>query len=207
MRLGRGARIAGGLLLVIVALGATAWLFRDALPFSWNREVPEPTEISPEAAAVASEKLRRLQTEGDTVRLSEIELASLLRYRTPLWAAGMLNEPSVDFAGDTVRLSGMVPTDRLPSHPQINSVRAFLPDSSRVDLRGVLLARGERRIAVDVAELSFAGIPIPSRYYPAMLTQLGRKDEPGLPVTALSLPLPLGVGSVRIVDGYLVLAP
>lgn len=206
MNKGGGVRRYAALIAAVLVLGVAGWWLRDGLPFA-RRGTPEATEISPEAAASAETKLRALRERGETVRLSEVEVASLLRYRAPVWAAGVVNQPTIEMSEDTVRLSGLVPTDRLPAHPQLDQVRAFLPESSRVEVAGVVRPLAPGRIAVAVAEISFAGIPIPARYYGEMLVRMGRRDEPGLPANAFAVPLPVGVSEVRVQDGSLVLSP
>jgi hypothetical protein len=45
-------------------------------------------------------------------------------------------------------------------------------------------------MAVDIGQVTFAGIPIPARYYPDVLQRFGRSDEPGLAPTAIGITLP-----------------
>jgi hypothetical protein len=194
------ARVAGVLvLLLLLPLAFVWWRYRSGEPV--------PTQVSPEAAALAETKLKRLQAEKEAVQLSEVELASLMRYRAPGWAEGMVRRPSVSFAGDTVQVSGMVPTDRLPDNPELNQVRGLLPDSARVDVTGTLQPLEPGRVALEVSEVTLQGIPIPRRYYPPVLQRLGRRDEPGLSPTALPIRLPQGVREARIQTGHLVLTP
>lgn len=195
---GRAALVA--LLVLAAGLGGLAWWLRGG-------EEAEPVEISPEAAEVAEEKLERLRTEGEEVALSAVELSSLLRYRAPVWATNTVGEPAVALSGDTVVVSGIVPTDRLPSHPELDRVRALLPDSSRFEIVGHVRPLDSGRAALEVAEVEFAGLPIPARYYPDVLRRIGRQDEPGLSPTALAVRLPEGVGSARVEDGRLILTP
>jgi hypothetical protein len=105
---GVGAVVA---LVVLVGLLAVGYLFRDRLLGGGL----EPTEASPEVAAAAEAKLEQLRAGGDSVRLSGVEITSLLRYRAPAAALEMVHDPAVVIAGDTIRLTGRVPTDRLPS--------------------------------------------------------------------------------------------
>lgn len=191
-----------------VALGALVlavagwWLFRDL----WGGRYV-PTEVSQEAAELAEAKLERLRTDGETVSLSAVELSSLLRFRSPQWVAGAVGEPSVAISGDTVILSGSIPTDRLPSHPELNAVRQFLPDSGQAVIRGQVSPRGTGRVTLRVLQVEYAGIPIPGRFYPQVLERIGRVDEPGLAPNAIVVRLPPGVGSARFQDGFLTLTP
>jgi hypothetical protein len=104
-------------------------------------------------------------------------------------------------------LSGSVPTDRLPSHPQLEQVRPLLPDTSRFQIVGHVRPLGEGRAALEVAEVEFAGLPVPERFFPELLRRIGRRDEPGLAETALAVSLPQGVGSARVERGLLILSP
>ena len=200
----KGGALAAVLLLVTL-LGA-GWYFREPLLALMGRG-SDPVEVSPEAAAMAEEKLERLRTDGDTARLSSIEASSLLRFRGPAWLTGRVHEPGVEFSSDTVRVSGTIATDQLPSHPELDRVRVLLPDSSRVEVSGVLSPLASGRMAVDIDEVTFAGIPIPERYYPDVLARFGREDEPGLGPSAFAVPLPEGVGGARVENGALVLTP
>jgi hypothetical protein len=201
----RGGAVIGGLVFLLALLGA-GWWFRDDILRLVGRE-REPVEVSPEAAAIAEEKIERLRTEGDTARLSSVEVSSLLRYRGPAWLSQRVHEPDVRFASDTVRVGGTIATSELPSHPELDRVRVLLPDSSRVDIAGGLTALPSGRMAMEIGEVKFAGIPIPVRYYPDVLQRFGRQDEPGLAPTAIAVPLPDGVGGARVEGGYLVLTP
>ena len=194
-----------GLVLVVALLGA-GWYFREPLLALVGRG-NDPVEVSPEAADAAEEKLLRLRSGGEVARLSSVEASSLLRFRTPPWLSGRVHEPGVEFASDTVRLSGTIATGDLPSHPELDRVRVLLPDSSRVEVSGVIAPLASGRIAMDVDRVTFAGIPIPNRYYPDVLARFGRVDEPGLGPSSLAVPLPDGVGAARVENGSLVLSP
>lgn len=202
----RGTGVLPAVLVLVLAIGALGWWFRGDL-LSWWQGDPAPTEVSEEAAVVAEQKLERLRADRDTVSLSAVELSSLLRFRAPVWATNSVAEPSVALAGDTVVLSGVVPTDQLPPHPELERVRGLLPDSARFEITGHVRPLQDGRAALEVAEVEFAGIPIPARYYPELLRRIGRQDEPGLPETALAVRLPEGVGSARIESGHLILTP
>jgi hypothetical protein len=206
MRTSRVVGWLGAVLLGIVVLGLVAWAFRDDLLQRWNPAV-EYTEVSPEAAASAEEKLERLRTRGDTVRLSEVELASYLRFRLAEQYSDLLRNPAAGMAGDTIRLGGSLPTERLPNLQELERVRAFLPDTTRVDIAGRLTTQQPGRGVIEIGEVAVAGVPVPPRYYPSVLERIGRRDEPGLAENALAFPLPQGVGTARVEGGYLILTP
>ena len=195
----RRSRVIPGVLVLLLLAGAGWWMLRG--------RQSEPVEVSEEAAAAAEGKLERLRAEGEPARLSEVELSSLLRFRSPAWFSERVGEPSVELDGDTVRVGGTIATSELPSHPDLDRVRVLLPDSSDVDVVGRLEALPSGRAALDIDRVEFAGIPIPERYYPDVLARFGRQEEPGLGPHAIAVPLPAGVGSVRAEGGYLILTP
>jgi hypothetical protein len=189
---------------VLLLAGGAAWWFRDSIPFL---DRGDGVEVSPEAAAEAEAKLARMRADGQPVRLSSVELSSLLRYRGEAWAPAELRDPEVRIAGDTLMVSAVIPTDRIPSHPDLDRVRSLLPDSARVEVAGSVRSLGGGRAAMEVRQVEFAGIPIPERYYPPMLERIGRTDEPDLAPTEMGLKLPPGVSEVRVENGYLLLIP
>lgn len=197
------ARIVAGVFLAFLLLLGAAWWFGRGY-FGARVEV---TEVSAEAARSAEAKLERLRGRGQTARLSSAEITSLLRFRAPAAALQSIRDPAVRMSGDTLRLSGRIPTDRIPAQSDLDRVRAFLPDTAPLEIRGRLTPMARGRVALDVREVHFAGVPIPDGYYPAMLERLGRRPEPGLPPTAVALPLPDGVGAARVEDGHLILSP
>lgn len=197
-------------LLALIGLGAlllVGWQFRDRIPGPWNREEAAPTQVSPEAAASADAKLERLRTNGETIRLSDVEFTSYLRYRYRDALAGQLDSATVDFAGDTVTLAGRFPTDRLPETREVRAMRDFLPDTADVKLRGSLRTVQPGTAAVKVDVLSFARVAIPRSVYPDLLRKAGRRDAPGLGPDEYAFPLPPGVGTARVENSELVLAP
>lgn len=197
-------KLLGTLLLLVLLLAGAAWLFRDSLPFL---HTPERVEVSPEAADDAEDKLTRMRSEGDPARLSSVELSSLLKYRSPGWAPSTIRDPEVRMNGDTLSIAGTIPTDLIPSHPDLDRVRSLLPDTARVEVSGGVRTLGNGRAALAVREVEFAGIPIPDRYYPPMLAHFGRRDEGALAPEELAVTLPRGVSEVRVEGGYLILIP
>jgi hypothetical protein len=203
-------RRGGGLLagLVLVLLLAGGWLFfRDDVARLLGGGRPEATAVSQEAATQAEEKLARLAQDGETVRLNDVEFTSLMRYRLRDRIPGDLESPAVSFRGDTVRLMARVPSDRLPDVPELGAARSFLPDTADVDVVGRLAPLQNGRAAFEVQRITFAGIPVPDRFYPQALERMGRRDEPGLSASAYPFALPNGVGAARVEGGELILTP
>lgn len=202
----RRRRFALAALVLVLALLVAGWWFRDEIVGALMG-TPEPVEVSPEAAESAEAKLRQLREGGEEARLSEVELSSLLRYRSPDWAAGTIRDPSVRMSGEDVTVTGIVPTDRLPSHPDLDAVRGFLPDSAGIEVTGRVVPMHDGRAAFEIRSVEFAGLPIPERYYSDVLARVGRRDEPGLAPNAVAVRLPPAVSGVRVEGGYLILTP
>lgn len=199
----RGGRLLA-LLVVLAGIGAAVWLFRDRLPgFGAERMA---SEVSPEAAALAERKLRALR-DGRTVRMNDVELTSLLRFRLRDRIPGDLAEPTIRLAGDTVELSARIPTDRLPPIRELERVRGFLPDTADVQLSGAVRTREPGRGYFLVRAVRFAGIPIPPRFFPEALRNLGRPPDSALPAEAFPFRFPDGVATVRVDSGTLLLQP
>ena len=60
-------------------------------------------------------KLDRLRENGDTVRLSGAEFTSYIRFRmADRFATGDIELPVVNFEGETVKVAGRLPKDRIP---------------------------------------------------------------------------------------------
>ena len=192
------------LILLLAVLGAGVWRLRDRIPGFGTP--PEATEISPAAAEQAEAKLRALRDGGGPVRLNEVELNSLIRYRLGGQIPGDIADPRIQISGDTVRIAGRIPADLLPRVREIERIRAFLPDTADLQIAGQLQA-GAGQAYFDVRDVQFAGIPVPPRFYPDALRRLGRPERPNLPETAYPFRLPEGVGDVRAEGGALILEP
>ena len=193
------------LLLGLVVVGGAIWWFRDSLPLPGGGTVA--TEVSPEAAEDAEEKLLSLRSGGEEIRLNSAELSSLLIYRRPEWAPEAVRSPLIRMEGDTLRMAATIPTAGIPSHPDLDRIRGLLPDSARLEVAGRVRTLHGGRAALDVRAVELAGIPVPERYYPPMLERFGRSGTTGLRPTELDLPLPPGVSEVRVENGFLVLIP
>jgi hypothetical protein len=189
--------------LALVLLVAGGWMMRDRL---LGRGDTAHVEVSPEAAAAAEEKLRRLTENGEEVRLTGVEFTSLVRYRYG-GLVDALSDPSVSFAGDTVVLAGRLAAEHLPRVEELDRIRMLLPDTTAVTIQGRLEPLDAGRAAFEVRSVEVARIPVPARFYPPVLERIGRRDEAGLSATAVALRLPPGATSARVEQGHLVLTP
>jgi hypothetical protein len=202
------ARRRGGVLGVVGVLAVLAlavWVFRDRIP-GLGRPSAVATQVSPEAAKQAQEKLARMRETGDTVHLNAVEFTSLLRYDLA-GLTGPLREPSVDFVDNTLKLSGRIATGLLPKHPELDKVRRFLPDTADVMVSGSLRTLRPGHAALSVRDVSFARFPVPAAYYPQALKGLGRRADPAAREDEYPFTLPPGVASAEVEAGELVLTP
>jgi hypothetical protein len=194
-------------LVVAALLLLLGWAFRDDLRRALMGSGRQTTEVSEAAAASAEAKVQRVREHGETVELSEVEIASLVRYRWGGWLPGGLDEPWVALRADTLYLGGNVSADRIPEIPELSRVRFLLPDTVPVEVGGRLTPLGAGRVSFEILALEVSQVPVPSRYHDNLAERLGRPDDPDLGPTAIPLPLPDGVGSAEVRGGVLILGP
>jgi hypothetical protein len=201
----RGAGRTLVLLGVLLVVAGGLWFFRGLIPGPWNRPVVH-TEVSEEAAASADEKLARMRDDGDTVRLSGVEFTSYVRYRMAERFSLDLETPVVTFEGETIRVDGRVPKERIPVGQLPRAARSFVPDTADVAVSGSLRTVAPGRAALRVESASFARIPVPREQYLTLLDRVA-PAEPGVADDELAFQLPSGVGAAHVENGALVLVP
>jgi hypothetical protein len=201
----RGAGRAVAVLAVLAVVGVGAWFFRGMIPGPWSRQ-PVYTEVSEEAAAAADAKLDRLRENGDPAHLSGVEFTSYVRYRMADRFALDVDVPVVSFEGETIRVDGRLPTDRLPTGHLPRAAVRFLPDTADVAVSGKLRTLAPGRAALRVESASFARVPVPREQYLSLLDRVTR-DEAGVGEDEVAFQLPSGVGSAQVQGGELVLFP
>jgi hypothetical protein len=205
MAMAGGVRRAGAGIAGLAVLAGGLWLGRDLVPGPWNRP-PVHTEVSEEAAAAADEKLGRMRDRGDTVRLSGVEFTSYIRYRMAGRFALDLEVPVVSFEGETVRVDGRVPKERIPMSQVPRAGRAFIPDTADVAVSGRLRTLAPGRAALRIESASFARFPVGRELFVPLLDRVA-PDEPGVAEDEMAFQLPPGAGAARIENGELVLFP
>jgi hypothetical protein len=196
-------------LVILAGIIGAAWQFGPDL-YDDVRGAPEP----PEDALVASQSLSDdaearlvslLDGTREEISLAGIELESLLRFRfAEAWPEGIA-APTVRLRDDELQLGVRISRDRLPSLPELETILSFLPDTVPVTLHGRVLALSGGDAALLVHRIEAASVPIPRRFFPAILerVQSGRRSD--LPPEALHLPLPEAIGSARVEGDRLVL--
>ena len=205
-----------GIAVLIVLAAYAGWKGGDAvfprletaLGIGDAREPAMSARVTPEAAALAREKIEAFRESEDAVelRLKAFEVSSLLRYSlTGVLPRGVV-EPSVNMEGDRIELlAGVVPSV-LPDLPDLGGITGVIvPDTVSVSASGSLVPFGERGSMLLVRELVVGGIRIPSSAFPDILAALGRKHEQGLPASAILAPAFREIKSAYIEGGELVL--
>jgi len=207
-------------LLILVAIVAAAWFYREpllelghAVADRWTElrrtdpAAAEPVEpASPELAAIAQAKLDDVRG-GQATRaaFSSAELQSLLEYRYRGLLPAFVDSPRVELDGDRVRLRVRVPISRIPRAAELGDIVDLLPDTTELDVRGRVLPAEDGTIALAVEDVSAHRIPLPHRLVPMALEVLGREPGPGLPRDAISIPLPAGAHAAYVRADSLVL--
>lgn len=199
-------------LAVIAGVLVVGWLNRDQIERVWRSvrvEVDAPASdsaVSPEAAQRAQDKLTALETgRDDRVALGEDELQSLIQYRYSQMLPIFTDTPRITLEDSVIRLRARLPVDKLPRVNELGQIAALLPDTTEIAVTGAVLPLGRGRVALAVEQMSAADIPLPRQMVPAVLRQLGRKDQPGVPDNAVGVSLPPGAGGAYIERDSLVL--
>lgn len=197
-------------LVVLAILLVAAWRFG---PDVWERAVgveeetsESEVEPSPELADLALERFRRtIAGEAETSSFSALELESLLRYRAADHLPQGVTEPTVEIRDGELRLGAQVSVELLPRIPELERVRELLPDRVPVELRGLLLTLEGVGPVFLVQRIAAAGVPIPRRLHEEVLEGVRTGEGRGLPPEAIRLPLPVGIRTLRVQDGELII--
>ena len=202
-----GGCVARVLVLALLLVGAAVvWFNRGALGDAWDRLTGNETEVSPEIAARADEKLASLGTaDGPTqVGLTESELQSLVEYRWSGFLPPDVVDPKVELSDGRVALQGSVATARFGQVSELRDVIAFLPDTASLRAVGQFVPLDQGHVALEVHELGAASIPVPKQLIPTILSRFRGSSAPGLAPNALSVPLPPGISNVFVSGDSLV---
>jgi len=195
-------------LLLLIGVGAiAATILRPDITRFLGRTDGPTAESSVTAAESAEEKLRLLMEAGQEVRLTPEEAASLFDAQLSGWIPAEFRRPGLGIGGDTLFLHAAIPTERLPTFSEMEGIRRLLPDTAQVEIAGHLGPFEAGSAEFDVVRIRIARIPVPVRYYPAVLDQLGRRIDERLGPTSVLVPLPHPMRSARVEANHLVLTP
>ncbi len=205
----RGCLARIGCLTLLVAGVAAGWAYQDDIASWWEERAAAPaaTEPSEERAGRAEARLARTlgrQRPGE-VRLSGVEVQSLVRYRVAPRLPPGVADPEVTLRDSTARITASLDLGRLVEGELPALVRRMVGDSARVTaaVRPGADAPGRLRLRVD--ELRAGAVQVPSVMLPWLLAELGlpTADDDGRSVV---LEVGFGLTAARVEDGSLVLA-
>lgn len=210
----RGCLVGTGAATILLVAAWGGWRYGGEVFPTLERWVATPAPSAPtglqpsrELADDALDRFNAFRTAGapdSTLRLSAAELTSIVRYSIPQLLPEGVQEPTVELDGDQVILSARVAIDAFPDVQSVQDVVSLLPDTVRIEMRASLLRLDGEYAALVFDGVEASGIPMPDRVIPAILASLGRSDVPGLPRTALAVPLPTGIRSAYAAEGSLV---
>lgn len=193
-------------LALIAAVLAVGWSNRRTVVRLWDQAFGTERQASEELAAQAAAKLSGLGRAGVTrVAFREPELQSLVQYR---WAASLppdLEAPRVGLGAGRIDLEGRVPTARLGGIAELREILSFLPDTTSVRATASFVPLDGRHVALEIHELGAAGIPIPRRLIPPILSHFRLEGQPDAGPNSVAVPLPVGIGNVFVSGDSLVL--
>ncbi|MDE2677373.1 MAG: hypothetical protein OXI76_05655 [Gemmatimonadota bacterium] len=207
-------RLALAVLFVLAAYAGWKWgdvvfpRLETAIGIGDTEESAAPELVTPEAADLARERIEAFRESEDALelRLKAFEVSSLLRYSVPGVLPRGVVEPTVKMEGDRIELMAGVIPSALPEFPDLGGITGAIgPDTVSVSASGSLLPFGEQGSMLLLSEIVVGGIPIPSSAFPEILAALGRKDEQGLPASAILAPVFKEIRSAYIEGGELVL--
>lgn len=206
----RGWRWTLGVLVVVVGLGYGARGGGGAAGLGVPALLFPPGEAAgsadAELAARAERRLRSFLTGAgaDSLALSEEEVGAVLRSRLQGRLPRGVVDLRVDLRGPAAGVSAKVRFRELRVAGQAASrLSRVLGDSARVELEVVPSVAGPGSGRLALRGLRAGGLTLPGQLIPFMLSRLGVETTGG-PEPAVSVPLPRGLTSVRVVDGRLV---
>lgn len=201
------------LLILALLVGGIAlvWRYHGRIIDQW-RELrtawaePSIQGPSPALADTAEQKLTSLARDAapSRIALSEAEVQSLVRYRVASLLPLYVDSPRVRLRDGRVHVDARVPVERVPALAQATELAAFLPDTADFTASGHITPLDDARVALEVAGITAARIPLPERMIPGLLDALGRQSAPRLPRNAVALPLPPGARTVYVSGDSLV---
>lgn len=199
-RLGAGCIGRTVALVAIVLVVGVVWLNRYELGAAWDRWTGARSEVSPELAARADDKLASLDADRgvDRVALNEDELQSLIDYRWSGFLPADVTDPRVAVSDGRVTLEGNVATARFGRIAELRDILAFLPDTASLRAVASFVPLDSGHVGLEVHELGAAGIPVPGSLIPVVLANFRRSSVAGVGRNSLAVPLPPGVRSVYV---------
>ncbi len=145
-------------------------------------------------------------SEGEEIlALSGTEVTSVLRFELEELLPDGVLWPEIELSEGGLRARFRVATEEVPDIPGLGLALGILPDTITVEMLGSLVPFAGGGSALVVRRVEAAGVPLPGRLIPEILTALGRTDEAGLPPEAVLVPLPGDLESLFIKGDSLIL--
>ena len=193
-------------LALVLALLGVAWYNRHELVGLADRLLDGEPEVSADVADAAAARLAGLGDGTSRVALRAPELQSLIDYRWGSFLPTEVARPRVALGAGRVTLEGDVATDRFGRIAELREVLSFLPDTATVRAVASFVPLDEDHVSLEIHELGAAGIPIPRRLIPPILSRLRPEGLPHAGPNALAVPLPPQVGNVYVSGDSLVVS-
>lgn len=193
-----------GCLVVLVAIVA-GYLMRDRLAAVWRRVrgAPEPPPVVyvapvPGAAAQAEAALaglaRPVRGGSAYVDLTASELAALIQRELDRASRGVLDSVAVALGDQRVEVRGSLDMSVLPRR-LLGPLSQGLGSREPIVTGGTLVARPDGRVVWIIDRLRIHDFDFPRQVIPAILRAMSVGDATG---AAVPIPLPAGVGDVRV---------
>ncbi|MDX2183513.1 MAG: hypothetical protein SFW08_05950 [Gemmatimonadaceae bacterium] len=199
-----------------VVLGAVAWMARDRW---WPRVFGSPvrptadlgawTPVGDSAAARGRAAATRLTKRGGPafVTLDGGEAAALAIAPLQAQLPSGMRDVAVRVRAETLDVRAVVRPAEFGGREVLGAVYGMLPERDTVQIAGLLEGDSPGFARFRVQSVRFHDIRLPARAVAPLLRQLtrGATRPSGLPDDAVPVPLPPGVGDLRVRDGNVTL--
>jgi len=192
-----------GCLVILLAAVLAGYLYRDRIVAAYRRlrGAPAPPPIvyvapTPGAAARAEAALRQLVRPGGPayVDVTAAELAALIEQQLTGPGSRVLDSVAVALGDQHVAVRGSLDVSAVPRR-LLGPLAEGLGRREPVVAGGTLAAGPDGRVVWTIDELKIRDFPFPHAVIPAILHVMNLTDGK---VAAVPIPLPAGVGDVRI---------
>jgi hypothetical protein len=196
--------------------GAVAWMARDRwLPRVIGSRAPAETArgawtpVSDSAASRGRAAAARLTTRGGPafVTLAGGEAAALAIAPLQAQLPSGMRDVAVRIRAETLDVRAVVRPAEFGGREVLGALYGMLPDRDTVQLAGLLEGDSPGFARFRVQSVRFHDVRLPARAVAPLLRQLtrGAARPAGLPDDAVAVPLPSGVGDLRVRDGKVTL--
>ena len=197
---------AAGLVAVVLSVAAW-WAFRGVEPPSREGGDRAAIVATPELARETLDRIERLRAGegGPRLALGSPELTAVVLYGVPERVPSGLAITSVEVFDGELFVSMGVSVADFPDFPRLDDVVGLLPDTLAVATAGTVTPFDMRHTMLVVDRMEVAGVPLPRRSIPAVLSAVDRERLQGVPEDAVAVSIPSGIELVFIQGDSLVL--